>query len=261
MAVYAGLSIAVLAGSALVSLDEEALRWQPTRRWPQWEPLMSHWVLLGQRLVCLVLIGGWLAVRFLQDRDPRPLLVATVAVLLLNATVGAAKMAFGRLGPLQLGDDALRPGAAEVFADGMVFPSGHAANAVAMWGLAAYLVTRHRRLAAVVVVLLAVSVGSTTVYLGTHWVSDVLAGWVAGALVVLALPTVGSLADRAYRSRRAGARERATQPAAGLTAPVHAPAPPPGGIGPVAGGASPGRGCGHGALSDRRTPRQPHARS
>ena len=28
----------------------------------------------------------------------------------------------------------------------------------------------------------------TTVYLGTHWLSDVVLGWAAGVLVLLALP-------------------------------------------------------------------------
>ncbi len=36
--------------------------------------------------------------------------------------------------------------------------------------------------------LLALGVGATTVYLGTHWVSDVLLGWAAGLLILLALP-------------------------------------------------------------------------
>jgi membrane-associated phospholipid phosphatase len=210
VAIYVALTVAVLTRSPLVGADLALLRWQPAVRWPEWEPLMSAWVVLGQRLVCMVVIGGWLALRFLRDRDPRPLLVLAATTLLLNATVGAAKMAFGRLGPLQLGEGALLPGAATVFTDGMVFPSGHAANAVAMWGMVAYLRTRYRRAAAVLAAFLAVTVGATTVYLGTHWFSDVLAGWVAGALVLLALPTVSSLTDRACSrwsgNTRAGTR-------------------------------------------------------
>ncbi|MGY1886917.1 phosphatase PAP2 family protein [Blastococcus sp. SYSU DS0753] len=226
VAVYAALAVAVRTGSPLVAVDAAALRWQPALRWPEWEPLLSHWVLLGQRMVCLVVLGGWLAVRFLRDRDPRPLLVVAAATLLLNATVGAAKIAFGRLGPLQLEEAALRPGAAEVFTDGMVFPSGHAANAVVMWGLVAYLVTRHRRLAAVVAAVLAVTVGATTVYLGTHWVSDVLAGWAAGALVLLTLPTLWRLADRACRRWSAGARVRTVRPAGAVPSARLGPARP-----------------------------------
>ncbi|WP_346619863.1 phosphatase PAP2 family protein [Blastococcus montanus] len=203
---YVALAVAVLTGSPLVALDLAALRWEPAARWPQLEPLLSSWVLLGQRLVCLLVIGGWLAVRFARDRDPRPLLVVAATTLLLNATVGAAKTAFGRLGPLQLGEGAVLPGAAEVFTDGMVFPSGHAANAVAMWGMVAYLGARYRRAAPVLVALVALGVGATTVYLGTHWISDVLAGWIAGALVLLALPAVSSLADRVGRRRPGRAR-------------------------------------------------------
>ena len=224
--VYASLAVAVRTGSPLVAVDAAALRWEPALRWPEWEPLLSHWVLLGQRMVCLVLLGGWLAVRFLRDRDPRPLLVVAAATLLLNATVGAAKIAFGRLGPLQLREAALQPGAAQVFTDGMVFPSGHAANAVVMWGLVAYLVGRHRRAAAVVAAVLAATVGATTVYLGTHWVSDVLAGWVAGALILLALPTLSRLADRACRRWSARAQVRAVRPAGAVPSAQLRPARP-----------------------------------
>jgi PAP2 superfamily len=63
----------------------------------------------------------------------------------------------------------------------MIFPSGHTANAVAVWGTLAYLATRHRRAAGAAAGVMALAIGLATVYLGTHWVSDVLGGWAAGA--------------------------------------------------------------------------------
>ncbi|TFV64141.1 phosphatase PAP2 family protein [Geodermatophilus sp. DF01-2] len=157
---------------------------------------MSALVLLGQRAVCLGVILVWLAARFARDRDPRPLITVAVATLLLNVTVGAMKILTGRLGPLQLGDRIGEPGAAEVFTVGMAFPSGHSANAVLMWALLVHLSRRHRRLGAVLAGLLAVTVGSATIYLGTHWVTDVWAGWAAGALVLLVLPAMAPVVDR-----------------------------------------------------------------
>jgi hypothetical protein len=39
-------------------------------------------------------------------------------------------------------------------------------------------------------------VGLCTVYLDTHWVSDVLGGWIAGVLVLIALPWVMPYSER-----------------------------------------------------------------
>ncbi len=58
------------------------------------------------------------------------------------------------------------------------------------WGILAYLATtpRARRYLSALSAVVALGVGLTTVYLGTHWLSDVLLGWAAGLLVLLALP-------------------------------------------------------------------------
>jgi membrane-associated phospholipid phosphatase len=184
------LCAAVLGRSRLVDLDLAVLRWSPSSRWPAVSGFLSEWVLLGQRAVCLGLAGAWLGLRALRARDARPLTTLGTATLLLNASVGLVKTVIGRLGPLQLGRTALHAGGSAFFSHGTIFPSGHAANAVVTWGLLASLATSHRRLWGVVAGLLAVSIGLTTIYLGTHWVSDVLAGWAAGGLVLLAVPAV-----------------------------------------------------------------------
>jgi len=197
--VYAALTVAVLTGSPLVELDNEALRWSVAAHDPVLYAFLWNWVLLGQRAVVLAVAVLWLGVRAVRHRDVRPLIMLGVATLLLNVTVGLAKTVVGRLGPLQLGPAALHPSAATIFADGTIFPSGHTANAVVTWGLLALLARRRRRLWGGVAVFLAVSVGLSTIYLGTHWVSDVLAGWVAGALVLLAMPALTPLVDRLER--------------------------------------------------------------
>jgi membrane-associated phospholipid phosphatase len=68
-------------------------------------------------------------------------------------------------------------------ATGFSFPSGHAVVAGAGYGLMAILLTRYtgRRLRVAATAAAAV-VGVSRLYLGVHWFTDVLAGWVIGAL-------------------------------------------------------------------------------
>ncbi|MPQ99876.1 phosphatase PAP2 family protein [Modestobacter sp. I12A-02628] len=227
LVVYALLTVAVLARTWLVELDADVYNWGPAAHWPALAPLADAWVLLGQRAVCLVIAVLWLGARLLRDRDPRPLCTLAVATLMVNVSVGLVKTVLGRLGPLQLGAGATAPGATSVFTDGTIFPSGHTANAVVTWGVLVLVARSYRRTGAVLAAVLAVTVGLTTVYLGTHWVSDVLAGWVAGALVLLLLPVAGPLVDRSARVL-SGLPARAR----GLRAPVGRPgrAPVPGAL-------------------------------
>ncbi|MGZ6812068.1 MAG: phosphatase PAP2 family protein, partial [Blastococcus sp.] len=196
---YVALTGAVLTGSDVDGMDSIVLRWSVAGPWPWLHEAATWWVLLGQRGICLAIAAVLLTVRALWRREIRPLLTLGVVTLLLNVSVGVVKLAVGRLGPLQLGAQAVTAGASHVFTDGTVFPSGHTANAVVTWGLLALLARRHRRLWAVVSGLLAVSIGLTTIYLGTHWVSDVAAGLAAGCLVLLAVPSLTPLVDRLER--------------------------------------------------------------
>lgn len=71
------------------------------------------------------------------------------------------------------------------------FPSGHAFNSMVAFGALAILFSppRWRRAAISAAGLLAVAIGMTRPYLGVHWPSDVLAGWMlGGAVLLLAAP-------------------------------------------------------------------------
>jgi undecaprenyl-diphosphatase len=189
--------VGVLVDSPLVALDEAVYRWAPEQHWPQLSGFLRWWVVAGQRAVCLALAALWLGWRAWRTRDRHPLVVLLVATLLTNVTVGGMKTLVGRLGPLQLGMEAVLPGAGSVFVlGGTIFPSGHTANAVVTWGVLALLARSHRRLGVLLAGIVAVSVGLTTVYLGTHWLSDVIAGWCAGGLVLLVLPVAVPWAEQ-----------------------------------------------------------------
>jgi membrane-associated phospholipid phosphatase len=92
-----------------------------------------------------------------------------------------------------------RPPAALSLGPAGTFPSGGSARVLLVGGMVAWLLVRWspgRRLATVawtVVALSALAEGWSRLYLGRHWVADILSGWVLGALllaVLLATATV-----------------------------------------------------------------------
>ncbi|MGW6575433.1 phosphatase PAP2 family protein [Streptomyces sp. NPDC054945] len=186
LAFYLAIVVAVLTTSWLVRLDWQIMFFRPYEQWPQLHAFLDYLVVLGQRGPTAVMVAAWLGWRSWRQHTLRPLITLGVALLLLNITVGSVKLGLGRLGPHY----ATEIGSAELFAGGDIFPSGHTANAVVTWGILAYLASTGvtRRVLSVVSAVVSLSVGATTVYLGTHWVSDVLLGWSAGLLILLALP-------------------------------------------------------------------------
>jgi undecaprenyl-diphosphatase len=71
------------------------------------------------------------------------------------------------------------------------YPSGHAMTATVVCGLLLWLLHRHgadralRRTAVAVAAVSVAGVGLTRVWLGVHWATDVVGGWLLGALVVV----------------------------------------------------------------------------
>ncbi|MFW6689545.1 phosphatase PAP2 family protein [Streptomyces sp. MAR4 CNX-425] len=194
LAVYAAIVAAVVVTSWLVHLDWQLMLYRPYKQWPEYHAFLDYFVVLGQRAPTAVAVLSWLLWRSWRQHTVRPLLILAGSLLLLNVTVGAAKIGMGRLGPHY----ATEIGSNEMWAGGDIFPSGHTANAVVTWGVVAYLASTPgaRRTASVACATVALGVGGTTVYLGTHWLSDVLLGWVAGLLVLLALPWFEPLVAR-----------------------------------------------------------------
>ncbi|MFI8950566.1 phosphatase PAP2 family protein [Streptomyces sp. NPDC053750] len=195
LAFYIAIVWAVLITSWLVRLDWQVMFFRPYQQWPEIHAFVDYYVVLGQRGPTAVMVAAWLGWRSWRQHTLRPLLALGVSLLLLNVTVGAAKYGMGRLGPHY----ATTIGSNEMWLGGDIFPSGHTANAVVTWGILAYLAStpRARRWLSALSAVTSLGVGMSTVYLGTHWLSDVLLGWVAGLLILLALPWFEPLITRA----------------------------------------------------------------
>ncbi|MEV5439109.1 phosphatase PAP2 family protein [Streptomyces sp. NPDC052682] len=226
LAFYGAIVWAVVITSWLVRLDWQVMFFRPYQQWSEIHAFVDYYVVLGQRGPTAVMVAAWLGWRSWRQHTLRPLLALGVSLLLLNITVGAAKYGMGRLGPHY----ATEIGSNEMWLGGDIFPSGHTANAVVTWGILAYLAStpRARRWLSAVSAVTSLGVGMATVYLGTHWLSDVLLGWTAGLLILLALPWFEPLIARSeawileqrdrWRARRGQVR---TAPAAPpLGAPV-----------------------------------------
>ncbi|AVV43469.1 phosphatase PAP2 family protein [Streptomyces sp. ID05-04B] len=225
LAFYVAIVWLVVVTSWLVRFDWQVMFFRPYQQWPEIHAFLDYYVVLGQRGPTAVMVAAWLGWRSWRQHTLRPLLTLGASLLLLNITVGAAKIGMGRLGPHY----ATTIGANEMWLGGDIFPSGHTANAVVTWGILAYLAStpRARRWLSAVSAVVSLGVGLTTVYLGTHWLSDVVLGWTSGLLVMLALPWCEPLIARAevailaWRDRRRDRRSGTLPvPAAPVAAPV-----------------------------------------
>ncbi len=85
---------------------------------------------------------------------------------------------------------------------GYGFPSGHAVFAIIVLGMAACLLATRirdrltRTLLVAVVVLVVLLVGTSRVYLGVHWPSDVVGGYLVGGAILAALVWFYRTAER-----------------------------------------------------------------
>ncbi|PZT73616.1 MULTISPECIES: phosphatase PAP2 family protein [unclassified Streptomyces] len=151
-------------------------------------------------LIAVVVVGLWW-------RGARSLAVWVAATTLLSALVQqGVKAAVGRERPHW-------PDPVDT-ASYAAYPSGHAMTATVSCGLLLWLLRRSgaapgaRRAAGAAAAVSVLGVGLTRVYLGVHWPSDVLGGWLLGA----ALAAFAVYGYERWEATAPGRGDRATRP-------------------------------------------------
>jgi membrane-associated phospholipid phosphatase len=211
---YGALTLAIVLKTPILGLDAGIVRLDLPHRYAQLYHPVHTYVMLGQRRPVMKLVLPLLLLMGVWQRSPRPLIGLGLAVVLLNLSVGIIKVGVGRLGPRH-GDpvDAL-------FRGGDIYPSGHVSNAVVMYGLIAmFAAPRLRPYLATVAAFLCVTIGLGTLLINTHWLTDVVGGWLAGGLVLCSLTWLVPPAERFVR--RSFSMVRGVLSVAGLASGVY----------------------------------------
>jgi undecaprenyl-diphosphatase len=173
----------------MVRVDLAVTNWLQVHGTERGESIFSAISLLGSPvLAALILMAG---VVLLARRDWRHLMVLCTTCCggaLLN---GVLKVVFRRARPSF---------ASEFSVTSWSFPSGHAMDSLIVYGLFAYWIASQFprvRLAAIVgATVLVATIGYARIYLGVHYLSDVVAGYSAGLIWLAVCITGYQFAER-----------------------------------------------------------------
>ena len=175
------VTVDVVVEGPLTQLDLRLVRWDGEREHPSLQDAAWIYDKLGQRSVLvpiLLIVAGVFARR---HRTWRPVVLAMASFVVLNVVVGAMKILIGR-SETETGDPS-------VFAGGVIYPSGHSSNMVLSGGLIIYFFWRYaknpplRRLTVLIAVLTTITI-LTSLYVGSHWLTDLVAGALVGGLLL-----------------------------------------------------------------------------
>ena len=188
----------VLAHNGLTLADPVVATFVAGHRLAWLTPLMELVTWLGSSFFIIpfgVAVGAYL---WRRHRTWRPLVMVAVAFLGAAGLYDIVKPAVGRARP----GAALQVGGPDI---GNAFPSGHATQTISFYGMLAIVLiigyaARRRWLLIIGAALVTLVVGASRLYLGVHWLTDVLGGYALG-LAWLSLVTVTSLLLEGRRPR------------------------------------------------------------
>ena len=168
----------VLADNGLTLADPAVATFVPGHRLAWLTPVMEAVTWLGSSFVIVpfgIAVGGYL---WRRRRSRWPLFMMGAAFLGAAGLYDVVKPAVGRARP----PAALQVGGPDI---GRAFPSGHATQTISFYGmLAVVLIVAYapkRRWPLVIgAALVTLVVGASRLYLGVHWLTDVLGGYALG---------------------------------------------------------------------------------
>jgi len=204
-ALFSEVYEAVVDADGVAGLDHPFLEAAKGARSPALDLLITGYTDIGGTIGMPILALATTVILALRRRSWTPAILIVIAAAGSLLMTIAGKQLIGRTRPLLA--DAVPP-----YEYSASFPSGHSLNSVVIAGVVAYLVIlrlksrRSRIWTAALAAGFAVTMGLSRVYLGHHWLTDVLAAWALG-LAWLALVIT---AHRLYLTSR---KHRASVPA------------------------------------------------
>jgi len=212
-ALAGGVYDAVVEADGVAGLDQPALDAAVDARSPALSALVTAYTDVGGPVGMPLLAAGTAVVLSWAWRRWTPLVLVVVTMVGSLALTVAGKVAVGRTRPPL--SEAVPP-----FEHSASFPSGHSLNSAAFAGIVAYLVVRRLRRAwartttVVLAVAFAGTMGLSRVYLGHHWLTDVLVAWALGLAWLSVVITSHRLFLTVHR-RSAGAPQHPAAPVRG----------------------------------------------
>jgi membrane-associated phospholipid phosphatase len=195
VATFAFLALAYTAGSPVVQLDTQVADTLHANLVPSATTALLAITTLGSTAV-LAIVAATACAYLVFRRRGRDVALLAVVLVAAQALTWILKASFDR--PRPAFDDPVAT------AGWFSFPSGHALSSIAVYGALAYVVaggTRSARARVAVlggVTLVVAAIGFSRLYLGVHYLTDVVAGYSAGlALLLLA---IGALHPRSQRT-------------------------------------------------------------
>ncbi|HEX3198933.1 MAG TPA: phosphatase PAP2 family protein [Propionibacteriaceae bacterium] len=208
-AASAGVYDAVAEKNGISGLDQPALNQVIAWRTPLANQLFTVFTHLGGPLYMTLIAGAVTLLMAWRWRSLTPLILMIIAV--------AGSLAFTKVGKAIVGRP--RPPlstAVPPYEHAFSFPSGHTLNSTVIAGMVAYLVASRlsNRLGIALCVVLAVAwaaaMGFSRIFLGHHWLTDVIFAWFLGlawlALLITAHRMVLAVRQPTAHARRLSSR-------------------------------------------------------
>jgi membrane protein DedA with SNARE-associated domain/membrane-associated phospholipid phosphatase len=184
----------IVTADPLVRADASISHFVQSLRTPPFDRLMVRVTEFGDSIVVGVTVVALLAALVLARRW-RPALAVASAFALASAAVPLIKLALHRQRPMELYSGA------ELFS----FPSGHSTFSALLLATMAMLIAQRLRVRDQIAIWTAallgiVAIGTSRIYLGAHWPSDVFGGILVGTLISCLLALILAFKARAGRA-------------------------------------------------------------